>query len=409
MPVLDNIKSLACCTDKGDQGDIHSISGAALVWEGEVIEWLGAKKDLPAEYNTMERINARGRLVIPGLIDCHTHLAFAGWRADEFEMRLRGKSYLEIAQSGGGILSTVDKTRAASKEELYKRCLEFLAGMSALGVTAVECKSGYGLDSENELKILRVYKKLRETQALEIVPTFLGAHTIPPEYRSNRAGYVRLLIEDMLPKVAAENLAQFCDVFVEQSAFTKEEAAEILAAAGRLGLLPRLHVDQLSAAGGAEFAAGVGAVSADHLEMSSDEGLKALAASGTIAVILPLASLCASQPPLNARKLLRAGVRVAVATDFNPGSAPSFHLPLAMFLSCALCRLTPAEALKAATIYAAKALKLDERSGSLEPGKLADFVLIDASDVNQWLYHFQANACMLTVRKGAVIYRAAQP
>lgn len=407
MPVISNIGTLATCKDAGSQADTHSIPDAALAWDGENILWLGPEKDLPLQYRTFEKINAGGRLLVPGLIDCHTHLAFAGWRADEFEMRMQGRSYLDIARAGGGILSTVEKTRRASEDELYQRCLEFLTGMSALGVTTVECKSGYGLDTENELKLLRVYKRLKETQVVGIVPTFLGAHTIAPEYRSNRAGYVRLIIEQMLPKVAAEKLAVFCDVFVEDSAFTQDEAAVILKAAAAYGLFPRAHVDQLSASGGAEFAAAAGAVSADHLEMSSEQGLIALAASGTVAVILPLASVCTAQPALDARRLLRAGVRVAVATDFNPGSAPSYHLPLAMFLSCVLCRLRPSEALKAATINAARALKIEEKAGSLEPGKRADFALIDSPDINHWLYHFRANACLLTVASGRIVHQSA--
>ena len=401
MKLLHNISQLATCRAEGGQGDIHTISNAAMAWDPDgVIRWVGPERDLPREYGRAERLDAGGRLVVPGLIDCHTHLAFAGWRSDEFEQRLHGASYLDIARAGGGIMSTVRQTRTASERELIERAGCFLERMLALGVTAVECKSGYGLDLETELKLLRVYRQLSRQQPVRLVPTLLGAHLIPPEYRENRKSYVDLLVNEIIPVVARERLATSCDVFVEESAFTIEEARQILRAARAHGLAARLHADQLTAGGGAELAAEVGALSADHLECVSEAGVRALAAAGVVAVSLPIASLYLGQKPMPARRLIDARVPVAVATDFNPGSAPSYHLPLALTLACTLQRMTPAESLKGATLYAARALGIEAEAGSLEPGKRADFVVLDAPDANHWLYHFQPNAMVMTAIAG---------
>ncbi|MDQ3136929.1 MAG: imidazolonepropionase [Gemmatimonadota bacterium] len=403
MPRLENIAQLATCRAEGAQGDIHAIADAALVWEGETIRWVGPRSALPAEYAGSERFDAGGGLVIPGLVDCHTHLAFGGWRADEFEQRILGRSYQEIAAAGGGIARTMRLTREASEPELVERASGFLREMLSLGVTTVECKSGYGLDREHELRLLRVYRTLAGIQTVRIVPTFLGAHVVPPEFRDDRAGYLSLLIDDLIPCIARERLAAFCDVFVERSAFTVDEARRLLRAAQAAGLGAKLHADQLSQGGGAELAAEVGAVSADHLECASEAGISAMARADVVAVSLPLASLYLGQPPVPARRWIEAGVAVAVATDFNPGSAPSYHLPFALTLACTLQRMTPAEALKGATIIAAQALGLAGRIGSLEPGKAADFVLLDAPDVTHWIYHFRPNACRSVVVGGGLV------
>lgn len=406
MKLLHNISQLATCRAEGAQGDIHPIADAALVWEGENVRWVGPRRELPAEFAAAERLDAGGRLVIPGLVDCHTHLAFGGWRAEEFEQRILGRSYLEIAAAGGGITRTVRLTRAASEAELLERSAGFLHEMVSLGVTTAECKSGYGLDREQELRLLRVYRALAETQPVRLVPTFLGAHVVPPEYRDDRAGYLALLADDLLPAIARERLAAFCDVFVERSAFTVAEARRLLRAAQAAGLGAKLHADQLSPGGGAELAAEVGAVSADHLECASEAGIAAMARAGVVAVSLPLASLYLGQTPAPARRWIAAGVAVAVATDFNPGSAPSYHLPFALTLACTLQRMTPAEALKGATSIAARAVGLGSRVGALEPGKAADFAIIDAPDVNLWLYHLRPNACLLTVVGGSIAWTA---
>jgi imidazolonepropionase len=344
--------------------------------------------------------------VVPGLVDCHTHLAFGGWRADEFTQRIQGATYLEIARAGGGILRTVRLTREAGEESLYRRARGFVREMISLGVTTIECKSGYGLDREHELELLRVYRRLGQTEPVGIVPTFLGAHLVPPEYRERRDTYVALLVDELIPMIAAERLAACCDVFVEESAFTVEEARRILLAGRNAGLGLKLHADQLTSTGGAELAAEVGALSADHLEHASPAGIAALAAAGVVAVSLPIASLYLGQSPMLARRFIDAGVPVAVATDFNPGSAPSYHLPLALTLACTLQRMTPAEALKGATSIAARALGLGGRIGSLAPGMAADFAVIDAPEVGHWLYHFRPNACRLTVRQGRAVWRA---
>jgi imidazolonepropionase len=406
MQLIENIAQLATCRAEGGQGEVHPIADAAMVWEGATIRWVGPRRELPGEYRGAERLDAGGGLVIPGLVDCHTHLAFGGWRAEEFTQRIRGASYLDIARAGGGIARTVRLTREAGEDALYHRARGFVREMIALGVTTVECKSGYGLDREHELELLRVYRRLAETEPVGIVPTFLGAHLVPPEYRERRDAYVALLVDELIPMVAAERLAACCDVFVEESAFTVEEARRILLAGRNAGLGLKLHADQLTSSGGAELAAEVGALSADHLEHPSPAGIGALAAAGVVAVSLPIAALYLGQPPMPARRLIDAGVPVAVATDFNPGSAPSYHLPLALTLACTLQRMTPAEALKGATSLAARALGLGDRTGSLAPGMAADFAVMDAPDVDHWLYHFRPNACRLTVRQGRAVWQA---
>src|SRR5699024_5250528 len=400
MPVLTNIGYLATCRDEGGQGDIHPVKKAAIVWKDGTIRWVGHMSELPVTYRDEKEYDAGGNMVIPGLVDSHTHLAFGGWRPDEFAMRVGGASYLNIAEEGGGILSTVKATREASEDELFGKAADFLKQMVKLGVTTVECKSGYGLSIEDELKTLHVYRRLSEEQPLNIVATFLGAHTIPSEYEDDRTSYIDLVINEMIPQIAGEELAEFCDVFAEQSAFSVTESRRILNAGKEMGLTPKLHADQLTSCGGAELAAEVEAVSADHLEKISGTGIERMAEAGVIGVTLPLASLYTQEKPLNCRKLVESGVEVAVATDFNPGSAPSYNLPLAMMLACNQSQLTPAEALKGATIYGAKAILRDHKVGSIEKGKRADFVVIDATNPNFWMYHFRTNGSQQVFVKG---------
>jgi len=407
MPVLRNIGCLARCLPGGTQEDIHPVAGAALAWEGDRVVWAGPEADLPGAFTGWPAEDARGRLVVPGLVDCHTHLAFGGWRGDEFAMRILGRSYQEIAAAGGGIVSTMTRTRALDEDGLVARCRGFLSEMASLGVTTVECKTGYGLDEETELRLLRVYRRLAEAGPQRIVPTLLAAHVVPPEFRQDREGYLRLVVERIIPAAARDGLARYCDVFVEDGAFSVEEGRRVLQAGIRHGLGAKLHADQLSDGGGARLAADLGAASADHLEFISDEGIAAMREAGVVAVSLPLATLYLCQPPMPARRLLEAGVPVAVATDFNPGSAPSFHLPLAMMLACTLQRMTPHEVLKGATSVAARAVGLENECGALGPGLAADFAVIDAPDVNHWMYHFRANACLRTVRAGQTIWQQA--
>ena len=402
MKLIENIAQLATCRGEGGQGEVHAVADAAIVWEGDTIRWVGPGRELPAGYQGAERLDAGGRLVVPGLVDCHTHLAFGGWRADEFTQRIEGAGYLEIARAGGGIARTVRLTREAGEEALYRRARAFVREMVALGVTTIECKSGYGLDREHELKLLRVYRRLAESEPVGIVPTFLGAHMVPPEYRERREAYVALLVDQLIPEVAARRLATCCDVFVEESSFGVEEGRRILLAGQAAGLASRLHADQLTSCGGAELAAEVVRREGPHLEQVSDRGIAAMAESRVVAVSLPLATLYLGHRPLPARALIEAGAAVAVATDFNPGTAPSYDLPLAMMLACTIQRMTPGEALKGATIYAARAIGQEAATGSLEVGKRADFALIDAPDVTHWLYHFRPNACQLTVASGEI-------
>ena len=400
MPVLRNISQLATCPADSAQQDAGLIEQAALVFENQQIVWVGCEHDLPAQYVDEDSVDCQQRLVIPGLIDCHTHLCFGGWRGDEFEMRLQGRSYQEIAAAGGGIRSTVAATRSDSAEQLTRKALLALEGMLDLGVTTVECKSGYGLEKDAELKQLEVYRQLDKLQAIDLVPTFLGAHMIPDEYKEHREDYIRLLCEVLIPEISEQKLAQFCDVFVEEGAFSITEARHILTTAKNAGLGLKVHADQLSSGGGAQLAAELGAVSAEHLEYADQPGIDSLARAGTVAVSLPLASLYLSERYVAARQMLDSGVKVAVATDFNPGSAPSYHLPLAMTLACINQRMTPQEALMGATTIAARAISAEQRVGSLLPGFNADITIIDAPSVNHWLYHFRANACVGVLKAG---------
>ena len=398
--LLDNISTLYRVPSDSGQGNVDAINDAALVWHGEKILWSGPVAKLPAEFSETEAIDARGGCVIPGLIDCHTHLCFGGWRGDEFAARLEGKSYQEIQAAGGGITSTVARTRAADIEELEKKADFALKEMAALGVTTVEAKSGYGLSLDDEIKQLEVYRRLNAIQPLELVPTCLGAHLVPPDYADRREAYVDLLCNELIPRVAEDGLARFCDVFIEQGAFTLAEGRRILETARSHGLGLKIHADQLSTGGGAGLAAELGAVSAEHLEYASDEDMTAMARAGTVAVSLPIASLYLREPYLPARQWIESGAQVAVATDFNPGSAPSYHLPLAMTLACLNQQMSPAEVLKATTSIAARAVGLEKTHGSLLPGYQADFAIIDAPDINHWLYHFRPNACVSTYKRG---------
>lgn len=400
MPVLRNIAQLATCPPGNPQNDAGLIDQAALAWRGERVQWVGPYRELPAEFRSEPVVDCGRGLVIPGLIDCHTHLCFGGWRSDEFELRLQGASYQEIAAAGGGIVRTLAATRGATVGDLKRKAGAVLDAMLRLGVTTVECKSGYGLDEANELKQLEVYRRLDAEHPVDLVPTFLGAHVVPPEHRDHRDRYVDLLCDVLIPRVSQRRLARFCDVFVETGAYTVAEARRILTAARRHGLGLKVHADQLSAGGGAALAARMGAVSAEHLEYASDRDMAALASSGTVAVSLPLASLYLGERYLPARKMLAIGVSVAVATDFNPGSAPSYHLPLAMTLACLNQAMTPPEVLMGATTVAAKAVSLHEDRGSLLPGFRADLAIIDAPSLSHWLYHFVPNACLKVLKNG---------
>ena len=400
ITVLFNIGQLAPCPPHSGQCDAGLINDAALVIEDRKIAWAGPSDELPDHDGDITRHDCQGRLVIPGLVDCHTHLCFGGWRGDEFAMRIAGASYQDIAAAGGGIRSTVAATRAASKQILAGKAGSALDQMLALGVTTVECKSGYGLERDSELKQLEIYADLNASHEVSLVPSFLGAHIMPAEFEHRRSDYVDLLCDVLLPEICARDLARFCDVFIEAGAYSLAEARTIMERAQSLGLGLKVHADQLSAGGGAELAAEMGATSAEHLEYISDSGIAAMAKSGTVAVSLPIASLYLGEAYMPARKLIEAGVAVAVATDFNPGSSPSFHLPFAMTLACIKQRMTPEEVLCAVTAIAARAVGLEGQAGSLVKSSPADLAVIDADDLNHWLYHFRPNACTAVMKAG---------
>jgi imidazolonepropionase len=322
------------------------------------VSYLGPEAGLPASAKGARELDAKGGFVAPGLVDCHTHVVFAGDRSDEFEQRCQGRTYLEIAAAGGGISKTVTATRAASEDELVSLALPRLGRLAAQGVTTAEIKSGYGLSDDAELKMLRVIQRLGREQPLELVATFLGLHSVLKEFKERREAYVQASVDQLLPRVVEAGLAAFCDAFVEQSAFTHDEARALAARARALGLPLRLHVDQLTANGGAQLAAELGAVTADHLEQISADGIAALARSGTIAVLAPTSTLFARARPFAPGRALRdAGVQVALCTNCNPGSSNSESVSLAMGLACIENGLTPAEALLGFTRVGARALK----------------------------------------------------
>jgi imidazolonepropionase len=391
------------------QGTLRVIPDAAVAASGDTLIYVGPTSDLAAHVSLRPggtRLDAAGRTILPGFVDPHTHLPFAGARADEFEQRLRGRTYEEIAAAGGGILSTVEQTRRASPAELEGAALARLDRMLALGTTTCEAKSGYGLSLEAELKQLRVLRGLAELHPVEIVPTFLGAHTLPRERRAERGEYVREVTEEMIPRVAEEKLAEYCDVFCDAVAFTPAETEEILEAGRRRGLAPRLHADQLSARGGAELAGRLRAASADHLEFVTERGIEALAEASVTAVLIPGAGFFLMSPDVPpARRLVEAGVPVALATDLNPGTCMTESMPLVMVLACLRLKLTVGEALTAATLNAAHCLGRGERIGSLEPGKQADLQVLDIPGHHHLVYHFGVSHVDAVIKKGRVVYR----
>ena len=389
------------------QGELGILERGCLAAKDGRIVFVGDERDYRRQVR-LERsgteIDATGRTVLPGFVDPHTHLPFAGSREREFEERLKGVSYEEIAARGGGILSTVEATRKASLDALIELGKGRLNRMLLHGTTTAEAKSGYGLTFEDEIKQLRAVQALDGIHPIDLVPTFLGAHAVPRERRGEREDYVSEIVERMIPEVSREKLARFCDVFVDDIAFTPAEAERVLKAAAEHGLGLRLHADQLRDGGGAALAARLGAASADHLEHAGAEGIRALAGSGTDAVLLPGAAFFVGRrAPGLGRRLVDAGVPVALATDFNPGTCPTEAMSAILPLACLDDGLSPAEAIVAATLNAAHSLGLASRIGSLEPGKEADIQVLDVPNHLHLVYHFGVNHCVTVVKRGRVV------
>jgi imidazolonepropionase len=357
-----------------------------LIHNGK-IEKIGPSAEIEKNVGDAEIVDAGGRVVMPGFVDAHTHLVFAGNRLDDFERRSRGETYEQIAKAGGGIWSTVQKTRAASELDLLTQAKKHANWLLNCGTTTVEAKSGYGLTVEDELKLLRVMRQLKEEVPLEIVPTFLGAHAVPRELSPDE--YLDVVITEMLPRVTAEKLAEFCDVFCERGYFNIDQSRKILSAAKKVGLSLRGHVDQLTNSGGAKLMAEMGATTADHLEQTDEHGIAALKKANAQPVLLPgsVYALGSSRYP-RGREMIEAGLAVVLATDFNPGSSPTPSMPMILSLACTQMKMSPAEAITASTLNAAYSLNRGDRIGSLEPGKLANFVIFDCEDYRELAYWF---------------------
>ena len=360
--------------------------GGMLIHDAK-IDSVGPSDEIQRKSRGAQIVDARGRVVLPGFVDAHTHLVFAGNRLDDFERRTRGESYEQISKAVGGIWSTVEKTRAASEQDLLAQAKRHADWFLRCGTTTVEAKSGYGLTLEDELKILRVMRSLNEESPLEIVPTFLGAHAVPREMDTDE--YIELVIDQMLPRIAKEKLAEFCDVFCERGYFEVEQSRRILTAARKLGIKLRIHADQLSNFGGAKLAAELEATTADHLEKTDRDGIAAMKSAGVQPILLPgsVYALGSSDYP-RAREMIQAGLAVVVSTDFNPGSSPTPSMPMILSLACTQMKMSPAEAITAATINAAYGLNRGDRIGSLERGKLATFSVFDCEDYRELAYWF---------------------
>jgi imidazolonepropionase len=394
--------------------DLHIIEDGAVWMEDGSIQMVDTDENVTAFYRDRlqeaQVIDATGKVVTPGLVDPHTHLVFAGSRENEFEMRLAGKTYMEIMNAGGGIHSTTRATQAATEEQLYEEAYLRLNRFLQYGVTTVEAKSGYGLTLEHEMKQLRVAKRLQDTHPIDLVPTFMGAHAVPAEYKEDPDRFVDLVVNEMIPEVAKSGLARFNDVFCEYGVFTPEQSERILRAGMEHGLLPKIHADEIEPYQGAELAARIDAVSADHLLRASDEGIRQLAQKGVVAVLLPGTAFFLKAEPANGRKMIDAGAAVALSTDRNPGSSPSESMPFMMNLGCLTMGMTPAEVLVAATINAAHAIKQAHRVGSLEKGKAADLVVFDAPNYAYMQYNYGVNlvdtvikAARIVVEKGRIL------
>lgn len=392
-------------TDGAPNWQLAEVFPAAVFCENGGIVRVGKEQEVLAGLPACEQFDAKQQLLTPGLVDCHTHPVFFNLRAHEFVQRVQGKTYKEISAAGGGIRYSVRDLRQADDSTLLQRILQRLDNFLQHGTTTIEAKSGYGLSLEHELKSLEILQQAAKQHSVEIVPTFLGAHEVPDEFRERREDYIQLVVNEMIPLVAQRKLARFADVFCEEHVFKAGESRQILQAAKAAGMRPKIHADQLTASGGAEVAIEVGAVSADHLENTPPALFQNLRASGVVPVLLPGADFfIRATKYADARAMIAAGLPVAISTDFNPGTCMTENLPMIMTLACLHLRLTPAEALIAATLHAAQALALGNQIGSLEVGKQADMVIWNAETVPELSYHFAVNLVQHVVKKGRMIY-----
>jgi len=385
------------------QGQIDKIENAHLLLQNGRISQVETGRVPKSLLECARVIDAKGSLVTPGLVDAHTHLVFGGWRAHEMQMKLAGVPYLDILAQGGGILSTVRQTRAASPQDLAEKAQAALDEMLRLGTTTCEAKSGYGLNLQDEIKQLEVTAALNRKGPMQLVSTLMAAHAVPEEYRDNRRSFMDLLMNEIIPATAQGQLAEYCDIFCERGVFSAEESREILLAARRHGLGLKIHADEIEAIGASQLAGELGAVSAEHLIAITPEGISALAKGGTIACLLPATSFYLDKAYAPARALIAAGVPVAVATDFNPGSCPGLNLQLCINLASLKYKMTPEEILSAVTLNAAAAIGLAEEIGSLEPGKQADLVIWDAPDLDFLCYRFGSNLARTVLKKGEIV------
>lgn len=389
-----------------EMGEILHIEKGGIIIEDGIIRWVGPESEMPEpEGHVRDEVymDALGRAVLPGFVDSHTHLVFGGYRPEEFGWRLKGDTYMSIMERGGGIQSTVNATRAASAEELREKAEWYLDEMSAMGVTTVEAKSGYGLDTETEERMLRVIRELGEDpeRKVDVVSTFLGAHAVPEEYKGRTAEYVDLIIKEMLPRF--RDMAEFCDIFTEKNVFELEDSRRLLEAAREAGYKLKMHADEIVPLGGAELAADLGAVSADHLLHVSDEGILRMAESGTVATLLPLTAFALKEEYAPARKFIDAGCAVALATDLNPGSCFSGSIPLTIALACIYMKMTVEETLTALTLNGAAAIDRAACIGSIEAGKQGDVVILHFDTLDALPYYVGMNCVDVTIKNGIIL------
>ena len=390
-----------------EQERLRTIEQGAIACSNQRIVWFGPKSDIPKEFEPLEKLDSGDCVLLPGLIDSHTHTIFAGSREDEFELKLKGATYQEIASQGGGIKNTMRATRNATSQELTIIGLKRLEAAIQLGITTIEIKSGYGLSLNEEVKILEVIRALRSLVPIDIASTFLGAHTVPPEFSDNRSGYVELIRKEMIPYIAEHHLAEFCDAFCETNVFTLDETRSVFETAKKHGMKLKLHADQLSNTGGAELCAEMGAVSADHLENISQRGIDALSRSKVIANLLPGCSFFLNMQYPPARKLIDSGVSVALSTDFNPGSCMTQNLQMIMSIACTQMRMTPEEVIRGVTLNAAKSLDRSDL-GNIQTGMKADAALFRVPNYQFIPYHFAQNHIAHVVKNGKIIFSCDQ-